>query len=350
MISEKGINKSLSFIIRVAIAALLVIIYGCSENDREKAQPKAVPNVIQKGDSVLTLDTSAQDKSGIIVAPLKAVLHQEELQVYGTILQPEALIEIRNSYLSAVASADKAAAALDASRREYQRLKELNEDNRNISDKNLQAASAVLASNEADVSITGERLRAVKQTALAQWGGVVSEWVFHSAPELSRITELKEVLIRITIPSDKSVETAPGSINLEAPGPKLVSARFASRTPGADPLTQGIGFFYVAPSHASLIPGMNVRAVMPVGRKIRGVVIPLSAVVWFQGKAWTYVQIEPEHFARREVSTLKPVPAGYFVAEAFSPGEKVVIKGPQILLSQETRPSTPVGGENEEED
>lgn len=344
-------KKLLLFVLPTAIAALLNLVPGCTDG-QEKHQSKAVPDVIiRNSETMLTLDKSALEKSGIIAAPLKAVLHKEEFQAYGAVIQPDALIDIRNRYISAKASADKTDAALDASRKEYERLKKLNEDNRNISDKVLQAAGSESASKEADASASRERLQAVKQGAAAQWGKVVSGWIFNSSAEFTQLAELKIILIRITLPADKFIETAPMTISIRSQGLKPVSAWLVGRAPVADPRTQGMAFLYASPSYPSLlIPGMNVWAVMAFGGNIRGVVIPLSAVVWSQGKAWAYVQEDMDHFARREVQVSTTVQDGYFVREAFMPGEKVVIKGAQILLSRELLPSKPSGGGEEEEE
>lgn len=74
---------------------------------------------------------------------------------------------------------------------------------------------------------------------------------------------------------------------------------------------------------------------LPQGAHISGAVIPASAVVWWQGRAWVYVQSAADTFVQREVPTDMPVESGWFVANEFSPGEKLVIAGAQQLLSEE---------------
>lgn len=65
--------------------------------------------------------------------------------------------------------------------------------------------------------------------------------------------------------------------------------------------------------------------------------MPKEAVVWWQGRAWIYMQRDAERFARRELPTDSPVPGGWFVADAISPDQRVVTKGAQQLLSEEFR-------------
>ena len=137
----------------------------------EKRQAKAEPKVtLQNGMAVLTLEAAAQKNAGIAATPLEAALYIRELRAYGTVLQPGPLIDIRDGCIKARASIDKATAALEKSGREYERLKKLNEDEQNISDKVLQAASAEMHSDQADLSASREGLQAVRRAAVARWG------------------------------------------------------------------------------------------------------------------------------------------------------------------------------------
>jgi hypothetical protein len=354
MTSEKGRNTQLLFMILTAVAAFSALASGCKESGHGERQQKAQSSVtIRNGETVLELEPSVQQNAGITATALKSVLYREQLQAYGTVLLPDGMIDLRSVYTAAKAAADKDAAVLDATRREYERLKKLNADNRNVSDKALQAAGAALKSDEADANASDQRLNTVKEAAAAKWGGTVSEWIFYATPEYKRLAGLKDVLIRVTLPSDKSVRAAPEIISIQIPE-KLISARLIGPAPNADPRTETASFLYLAHSHAPdladlvrLVPGMSVQALMPVGPEVSGVVVPFSAVLWQQGKAWAYIRTDREHFARREVPVSNPVRNGYFVPEAFRPGEKVVISGAQILLSQESRPSGPAA---EEED
>jgi hypothetical protein len=350
--SERRQNRVVARILPAVVVCFLTLACGCGKKDLGQPHQKATSGVtIQNGKIVITMDKTAQNRAGIIVVPLKAVSQQEELRAYGTVRQPETLIGFRNSYIAAETSADKASAAFDASLKEYERLKRLNEDDRNISDKALQTAGTALASDQADVKASRERVRAVKQEAALRWGKVISEWIFSLSPQLARVLETKEVLILVTLPFDRGIETPPISVGIQAPGSKRVQARFVDRAPNTDPRTQGMGLFYMAArGNMGLVPGMNVDAFLATGRRARGVVIPFSAVVWFQGKAWAYTQTDPTHFVRREVPVRNPLREGYFVQAPFIPEERVVSTGSQVLLSQESLLLMPAGGTGEDED
>ncbi|MGE5174109.1 MAG: hypothetical protein ACM3MD_09810 [Betaproteobacteria bacterium] len=84
----------------------------------------------------------------------------------------------------------------------------------------------------------------------------------------------------------------------------------------------------------ALVPGFYVGH---GGKHTPGVVVPDSAVVWLDGKAWAYVQKGREPFFRQEVSTNHPVGEGWLVTKHFSAGDRVVVQGAQLLLSEEFR-------------
>jgi multidrug efflux pump subunit AcrA (membrane-fusion protein) len=70
------------------------------------------------------------------------------------------------------------------------------------------------------------------------------------------------------------------------------------------------------------------------GDALPGVVIPRAAVVRSEGRGWAFVQTGDDTFTRREVALTRPTSDGWFVAEGFKPGEKVVVTGAQVLLSE----------------
>ncbi|HKB15103.1 MAG TPA: multidrug transporter, partial [Planctomycetota bacterium] len=87
-----------------------------------------------------------------------------------------------------------------------------------------------------------------------------------------------------------------------------------------------------------LRPGRAVVARLPLpGSARKGVVIPRSAVVRFDGRAWAYVRTAEGKFSRREIALDDPVEKGWFVESPLAPGEEAVVVGAQALLSEEAR-------------
>jgi len=148
------------------------------------------------------------------------------------------------------------------------------------------------------------------------------------------------------LPASASLAAAPKSATIRAADGNFVEATLVSATARVDPRFQGSTLFYLAATDAgALDPGLATTALLPVGESRTGVIIPKEAVVWWQGRAWIYVQRDVERFARRELPTDSPVPDGWFVADAISADQRIVTKGAQQLLSEEFRAQVDVGEE-----
>ncbi len=344
-------NKKLKLMLAIVVLAIAGVIvlelsrYVLNIKKPLRNPPAESPVKSRNSDRVVHLGKSSQIKSGVVAARLETTSYREDLQAYGAVLQVNTLIEARKNHAAIQASVHRAEAALEASRKEYERLKALNSDNRNVSDKALQAAEAVWQADEANVRAATISLQAVEEAARLQWGSLMSGWLSDFAPGFKRLTAVKDVLVQVTLPPDKYIRSAPGIINVRSADGKLVPARLVARAPGTDPRIQGMSFLYLAPSSKTrLIPGMYVEAYMPAGPRLRGVFIPASAVVRRQGHTWVYVQEAAGRFVRRRIPVNNPVGNGYF-ATGFPAGTRVVVKGAQLLLSAEFLPAR-----NEKED
>src|SRR6266542_3412944 len=135
---RSGLKAILVIIAVVGIGALLVwaFVQGCQELalEQERERPVKAPLRVstKDGESVVKLDQATQNNSGITLAPLKPVTHQQALKAYGIVMDLQPLVDLRNSSASAKGQVEKARTSLDASRKEYERVKVL-QDNRNIS-------------------------------------------------------------------------------------------------------------------------------------------------------------------------------------------------------------------------
>ena len=343
-------KKSLMVVIvLIGVSALLIWAFmgGRREmaKEQEREQPvKALSRVsIVDGESVVTLSRTEELKSGIAVAPLQPVSHQAEIKAYGTVMELQNLVDLYNSYVSAKAQVKKTEASLDASSREYERLEPLHENNRNISDKTFQAAEAAWRSNEADAHAAQAAVHAIEATLRQRWGAVIAGWLIEKSPAFARLIQQQEVLIQTTLPPDTHLASAPRTAMVQTADSKLVSAKLVSLSPHTDPRIQGMGFFYVASTQPGLLPGMNVIVYLQAGSRYQGVVVPAPAVVWQQGKAWVYVQKGTGQFIRREISTETPVKDGWFVLKGITAGDRIVVKGSQLLMSEESRSQIQVG-------
>jgi len=73
------------------------------------------------------------------------------------------------------------------------------------------------------------------------------------------------------------------------------------------------------------------------GPGVAGVEVPYSAVVWYAGKPWIYVEQAPGRFVRRAVGRHTENGSDWFVRAGLRSGERIVVTGGQMLLSEEFR-------------
>jgi hypothetical protein len=330
---------------------------------------------VRQDRTVIGLDLDTQKKSGITLAALRAVSHREERRAYGIACDLQGLvslrrslidlrrnlIDLRNALAAAEARLEKTRVTLEVSSRQYERLKALYEDDRNVSEKSLQAGEGVWQSDRADaraaraslqaaeggLQTAEEASQALKDAARQQWGDTLADWIWENPPAFGKLLRRENVLLQITLPSGFSMEPAEIAW-VQTPAGTRARAHFLSPSPRTDPRIQGMSFFYLDPAEAGILTGMNVVAYLPAGPEVSGFVIPYSAVVWRQGKAWVYLRINAEHFERRQISTENPVPEGYFVRKGFKSGNQIVVRGAQLLLSIEFFPRTQGGGEDQD--
>lgn len=345
-----GIKRlSVVLIFVLTVAAALLLPRGKEREDIKKASAGRAGLTA----SVYTINIpgEAQKTAGIATEELKPRLHRIRVAAYGRVLDPEGINYSRRIYSASTAGLEKANAALKASEEEYARLKALNASAKNVSDRALQAAEAQLAADKSGVASARGELQSARDAITLKWGPTLSEWVFSYSPSLQDILSAKNVLLQITVPPAIHLQGIPKKVGIETPTGGEASANFVSRAATTDPKIQGLSFIYIAPSSSGrLLPGMDVTAQMPSGRAQTGFFVPFSAVVWLQERAWVYIKKGETGFARVEVPTSNPVREGYFVSGVFSTGEELVIKGAQVLLSEETRPKTTGGGQEEDED
>ncbi len=339
----------LAIIVVLGIGSLLIWAFVESRKEaameRERERPvKAPPRVsTEKGESIINVDRATQKMSGIEVAPVKAVSYQEELRGYGTVIELQPLVDLRNSVAAAHAEVEKARARLEASRKEYERVKALQE-NRNISVKVFQSAEAAWRSDDASARAADIALNAVESTVRQRWGSVLAQWLLNDSKEFERLMQRQDVLLRITLPPGSALSSTPRNVRVQSPEGNLTSASLVSPAPSTDPRIQGMSLFYIAPARATgLFPGMNVLAYLPSGSTTTGIIVPRAAVVRWQGKRWVYVKKDSDRFVRREISTEAVVKQGWVVKPDLSPNDQIVTTGAQLLLSEELRSQIHVG-------
>ena len=100
--------------------------------------------------------------------------------------------------------------------------------------------------------------------------------------------------------------------------------------------------YYFQTSDKNIITGMNVTVWIPEQNvQMTGVIIPESALIWYMDQALVYVKTDGKTFSRRILEHYSASADGYFITGTIKPGEQIVTKGAQMLLSEELRGQIP---------
>lgn len=323
----------------ISIASVVYVSANRPDTDEDEREAVKAPShvSVQNRVTVITLEAATQAREGVRVEPLSESSRRTELRATSIILPVSALAALRNSYVAARTKVERDRVDLATSQSQYQRVKKLYEENQNMSLQAMQSAEATYRNNQAQVTADEQDANLQLDTIRQSWGNVVEKWVSNNNPVLNAVLDQREFLAQIVFPPGE-VAAAPKRSSITTPGNQVAEARLVSPMPQVNGQIQGISYLYLIPSSRGLAVGMNLAVLVPVGAPVRGVTIPQSAVVWWQGKAWVYEATSPTTFTRREVTTENLVTSGYFVpGSTFTSGMKVVTAGAQALLSEEFR-------------
>ena len=332
-------NRSVWRLVIVGIAAALVgalimyaIVKPAPKEDAADEKPAANRVAIENGEPTITIDAETQEKIGLTTSKAGASKQSEELQLFGTVVDVQELAAAANQIAAARSQYDQAMAKGTYDRAELTRLKALNADNKNVSDRAVQESAAAVASDDAAVKSAASALDASINAARQRFGSVIGTGLQQQAGIAEHLLSMERTLVQVAMPVGTS---APHTLKIAAPDGSTVSADFIGIAPRVDPRLQGASYFYLAPG-GKLAAGMNVTARFAGSQSVAGTVAPSDAVVSFQGKSWLYIKRDPTHFVRREVSIATPVSGGFFVTNVPA-GTDVVTGGAQQLLSEEMR-------------
>jgi hypothetical protein len=297
---------------------------------------------MKNGVAVLTLSPVEQQNGGIETArPLPSTAPQS-VSGYGTVLDAAPLAELNDRYLEAETQVQTAAAKLAVSRAAFERAKLLYKDQQNISTAQLQGAEGSFEVDKAALATAQSRLRSVAASARLAWGSVLGTALVDRVPLVAALIERSDYLVKVTLPPGAVVGTPPEMATTRLPGGREIGLAFVSLATSTDPRLQGLSYLYHAPADSALLPGMNLDVRLPAAAIEPGAVVPEAAVVWLQGKAWVYLRTDPTTFERRDIAPGHAGPDGGYIVAGLPPEAEIVVRGAQMLLSEEFRAQVPI--------
>lgn len=338
-LSKRTILAGLLLLSPTILAVLLLGGYWLSKGEqaneaaREAPVHNAVTIAVKNGRTTLTVDEKSQGQSGIAEQPVAAGSSAEGPIVYGTVVDLQPLVDLTGRYASAIAELAAAKSELYTVRAELGRVTTLYNDEQNLSLKALGAARAADATAVAKFSVAEAAVTSIVTTTRQQFGTSIAGWL--SSPPSSELASLlshREVMVRIALPSQPKL--VPKTLTLYGDSESPVEARLVSVSTQTDPNVQGQAYIYRVAS--SLATGARVTGHVSTEAK-PSLRIPADSIVWYGGQPWAYVRTAPTNFERRAVDQNVQRNGDFLVPTGFKAGEQVVVRGAQLLLSEESR-------------
>ncbi|MEB0056210.1 hypothetical protein [Variovorax sp. LG9.2] len=307
---------------------------GTGEKSTE-AVAASVQTKTTEGQTRVLAPSSAQQAGGLETRVLVAASARQEIQALANVVALQPLIDQRRSIVMTTLDARRAALAAAAADLEARRLGSLNADGKLVSDKALEVARTTAATEAANVAAARSQVALATATLTSQFGPVIAGWLVHGAAPLDRLVSGRAVLLQISPVLSRALRTLPGNAELQLPDGSLLRATIVSAAAQVDPKFQTTSYYATAPANPTLVPGAAIAALLSNGEMAQGVAVPEEAVVRTDGRPYVYVAIAADQFARREIVTDTPIAEGWLVRSGLAPGTHVVVRGAQLLLSQE---------------
>ncbi len=312
-----------------------------SDEDESIANPPTRVTM-KNGMAVLTLSPADVQNAGIECAPLKPTPGEEAVLGYATVLDPTPLAELNSQYADADAQVKSATAKLLISQAALQRAQVLYKDQQNISAAQLQSAQSNSDTDQALLAAARARLASLAETARQAWGDVLGAALADHAPLVGDLIARRDYVLKVTLPPDVVINAPPETAIATLYGRIRVPLRYVSLATAVNPKLQGVSYLYVAAARDELLPGLNLDVSMAVKSARPGLVVPNSSVIWLEGQAWIYVRSDANTFIRREISPNRPAADDGYIVTDLPAGTEVVVRGAQMLLSEEFRAQVPV--------
>ena len=348
----------------IVLQALLIVVlfwvlvfYGKDEfesyqNEQEEEIESLNRVSTNEGINIVSLSPATQQNSGIQTIKINSANFEGEIKSFGNVVSIDSLTEAKSRYLNLKSEIAIAKSTSTQNLQQYQRMKTLNADDKNMSDQALQAALASVEADKARVTASELQLKNLQTNTKLQWGETLANLAFadlsltNKLPaHLAGLLTNKNVLVQISLPLSTGTPKQGSSVNVTPLNESVAPIQAVYISPATQSDTNGFGktFYYSAPSDLLRI-GMRVNVVKAsaASNAANGVVIPSNAVVWYAGKAWAYFKTGQDkgqdkqlvQFIRKPISTDTEVDEGWF-NQGIAEDSEVVVSGAQLLLSEE---------------
>jgi len=269
------------------------------------------------------LSAAEREKLGVALGEIESAELQPNIDGPAYVVDAQTVV-------AAMAELGKTEADARTSQTALKRARDLFNSDTAVSAETLEAAERQAAADDA-------QLRVARARATLAFGAR-APWLdpARREPLLAALSAGATLLVSASFPSGLA-GAQPTGLALRRVGAADTASWVATETWAgpADPRVPGPTVLALLTSPSDLGYGERLTASVAIGATSAGAVVPLTAVVLAGGEAWCYVQTQNQELVRRRVDLGRPLPRGYFQANGFTAGERVVVAGAGLLLARE---------------
>jgi hypothetical protein len=307
--------------LRVLALSLAVAVAGALAAGRIlRAPARASATSEEDANASTAIRTDAgRARSAVEIGSVESVEVELDHEAFGRVLDPVPFVDC-------VLARRGAARTLAFAEIETRRVERLHAHDNNASTREVETARLALERAQLE-------LRAASARVAATWGaGAAGRRDLEALAD--RIATGSASLGRVDLPAGEPAPEPPERLEVSAAGQGALpaAALVVGRAPATDPLLQGEGYLVVLdpppPAGSSLV------ARVPQRQPLHGLWVPTSAIVWRGGSPVVFVP-SGAAFESRPVRHLGSLRDGWVVEGALRPGDRVVLRGAQQILSSE---------------
>ncbi len=281
----------------------------------------------------------ASKRAGIAIATLHAARMARSAPALGVVLDPAPLIGLSGELATDKAELAAAKAKVVLERQQMAQAAALYR-RQTTPLANYQKAQEDLAANEALLGVAQAKRDARIARAEATWGTAMAAALRKGSDPMPQLAVGKAMLVALSLPPGTTLAAPPRRAKGEAAGTTF-ALRLIGPVPGMPGRYPGQSFLYWGAAQPGVPVGVTVSASLATGPDHAGTLVPQAAVVWQDGRALVFRARPGHRFEPVPIATDVPAAGGYIVSAVLSPGDRVVVRGADLLLGLAKKATKP---------
>jgi hypothetical protein len=285
------------------------------------------PCVAQAQAPTVTLDAALQTRIGVKTQALTLQHRTSQIDAFAKVLDPGPLAQLQSDLSTAEASAA-------ASQAEAARAQALHAAGGSVASKDVEAAKAQADTDAEHVDLLRRRLG-------LEWGPGVARLSERQRKALiASLARGDAALVHVDTPSNEG-QAGARTVDIDI-GADSAHGRVLGAARAAEPRLQSSGLIVEVTGKSAVLlsVGLTNSAHINSTDAVKGVLLPRSAVIRFEGSDWAYVRRGPTAFERRLLNAPIAQDQGLFVSGGFQSGDAVIVQGAAEVFAVERAQST----------